>query len=107
MPPTVKDFAVAIARQVKVKAIREGTREYAAALAQIRAEDVLTLIQAGKPLRDILPRRVAAHPLARRVLEEDPDVLLEVLEEYNPKLARILSTPAGREWWSMNRGRGT
>jgi len=102
--PTIRDFALSIANRARAKAIRASAKEYAYLLKQIKAEDVVVLIGANRPLRDILPRRVVIHPLARRVLETDPEVLLEVLEEYNPQLARVLSTPEGRKWWGINNG---
>lgn len=101
--PTVNAFASKVVGRLRAKAIQEGAAAYKGVLASIKAEDVAVLIAANRPLRDILPRRVVLHPLARKVLEEDPNILLEILEEHNPKLARVLSTPNGRAWWNGNR----
>ena len=101
--PTVRDFASKVVDRIRIRAIREGAASYKDVLASIKAEDVAVLIAANRPLRDILPRRIVMHPLATKIINEDPSILLEILEEYNPKLAKVLSTPAGRAWWSGNR----
>lgn len=99
---TLGHFAAEIVQRARTRTLREGVKPFAAYLAQISAEDVDLLIQTSKPLRDILPKNVLLHPLAQKLLDEDPDTLLEVLEEINPKLAKVLSTPAGRAWWRLS-----
>ena len=103
--PTVKDFAVKVAQGLQARALREGAKAYIDILAQIKAEDVAILIAAKRPLRDVLPRTVVTNPLAQKIIDIDPGILLKLLAEYNPGLAKVLNTPEGCAWWDMSKAR--